>query len=168
MNIFEKWARKNLPGWLLKIIYPEPKDEGNQVPWDAYDAVDYLDHGWEGEGKMREDYIAAARRAGKDCLGLTLKRFPTPHFAIEVLWWESDKEKGKFRGSSHLTATAAGITRWRIDCRYVDDYAHVYDLFKAYPKESVQFIGVDLTKENKAVLKCNYNGVKQTEPEYRA
>jgi hypothetical protein len=150
------------------VVAP-PVDTGEpQVLWPAFDAPDYLDHGYEGENEMRDRYIAAAKAAGANCMRIKIKRFPTPHVAIEVLWWESDKREKYFIAKFHKRAEAAGITLWQIDATAVSDYAHLYDLFKAYRRGSVQFvIGKPFTQSIMAALHCDGQGIKISEPEYR-
>jgi acetyl-CoA carboxylase biotin carboxylase subunit len=57
-----EWLKGKTPS-----VTPEvpPVDTGEpQVLWPAFDAPDYLDHGYEGENEMRDRYIAAAKAAG--------------------------------------------------------------------------------------------------------
>jgi hypothetical protein len=50
----------------------------------------------------------------------------------------------------------------------LDQAQDVYDRFKAYPKDSVQFVPSDtFSQEQREILHCDENGVKNTEPEYR-
>jgi len=144
-----------------------PPDYPTQTLWSAYAAPTYAGHGYAGENEYRTKAHENARAMGFDCIRFTLKSVPNPELSIHLFWYESDKDKGKFLGTWYKAATAAGITRWQIELA-CDDYVTAYDRFKAYPKGSVQWVtNQPFTAEIMAVLHCDANGVKNTEPEYR-
>ena len=152
-RIILDWIKRGAP----KAISTVPAEPA--PAWDAFQWPDYMDHGYEGENEMRERGIAACREAGKTILGFKIKRMPTLHVAIEILDFESDKDRGKFIGRFHKLCLAAGITRFLVDISSVTDYAGIADLFKHYEAGAVRYTGADFAKHGKA-LECDANGIK--------
>jgi len=166
-----KWLQ-NLWKTFLAHLHPEETTQvatPPQVLWPAYSAPSFYGHGYESEDIDRAAAIYGCKAAGLDCLAVKMSSIPNPELSIHLLWYESDVDKGKFLGTWYTKALFAGINKWQVDIRAVLDQAQdVYDRFKAYPKESVQFVPSEtFSKKQREILHCNENGVKNTEPEYR-
>lgn len=175
MNIIKTWWQKFLKmvkGKATDIVQPPdpstvPTGETIKL-WPAFQCPGYMSHGFEEENAMRNKAHDDAVAAGFDCIYFHMRSFPTPHVAVEILDWESDKEKGKFVGKAHKRATSLGITRWQVDAVGNGDLAKLYDFFKHYNKGCVQFmIGRSFTEDDMRILKCDNQGIKVSDPEMR-
>ena len=148
------------------VVTPPNQEEQPeaQTLWPAVEC-DWMIHG-EGtdENGVRQRAIDEAAASGK-AIKFRFRNTSTD-FRFWVLWWESDKDRGKFPNSGMWApkASAAGVHRWVVDIRGFD-LALIADTFKAYAPDSdyqVQFTGVAITKAVQKALGCDAQGVKQT------
>jgi hypothetical protein len=127
---------------------------------------DWMQHGTETENQVREQAIRDASASGK-AIRFRFREGGTD-LRFWLLWWESDKDKGKFPASHMWTpkALAAGVKRWVVSADGVNA-ALVIDTFKAYGDADHQLQVVNPTKDVTAGLGLDAHGIKTTPPRKR-